>query len=233
MKYTVDSSLFSKIPHLQFGIVIAKGLKNGPTLPIDALYLERAEDAIRAEIPIDQIKTHPQLAIYRDALQAVGINPNKFTNSVEAMSKRVLKGTNLPRINALVDLCNALALKHRVSLGGHDLKDLSSDLEVRFSQEGDIFLPFGETAYEQVPPGEVVFTSGHVIQTRQWLWRQSELGKVTESSSDIVFQLVGFKENGVSQLSLAMSELSKLLTERFNVAHESYWVDENNYSIEF
>lgn len=233
MKYSVDPSLFTKIPNLQFGILVAKGMKNGPTLPIDDLYLERAEHSIRSEIPIDQIKSHPHLAIYREALQAVGINPNKYTNSVEAMSKRVLKGSNLPRINALVDICNALALKHRVSMGGHDLKDISSDLEVRYSQDGDVFLPFGETSYEQVLPGEVVFTSGHVIQTRQWLWRQSELGKVTESSSDIIFQLVGFKDQGISQLSLAMAELSKLLTERFNVTHQSFLVDANNHTIEF
>jgi DNA/RNA-binding domain of Phe-tRNA-synthetase-like protein len=76
-------------------------------------------------------------------------------------------------------------------------------------------------------------TSAHVIQTRQWLWRQSELGKVTESSSDIIFQLVGFKDQGISQLSLAMAELSKLLTERFNVTHQSFLVDGNNHTIEF
>lgn len=233
MTYTVDEKLFSMLPHAQFGIIVARQLPNGPTTSDDNATLAAAEAEIRAEITPETLKTHPHIAIYRDALETVGINPNKYTNSVEAMSKRVIKGASLPRINALVDLCNALALKYRVSMGGHDLADIKADLEVRPSVDGDIFLPFGETNYETVSPGEMVFTSGNIVQTRQWLWRQSELGKVTLDSKDIIFQLVGFNQGAPSQLSKAMSALEEILMTRFNTKYDVFLVDKDNRSITF
>ncbi|SET79242.1 B3/4 domain-containing protein [Natronincola peptidivorans] len=96
----------------------------------------------------------------------------------------------MPLINALVDLCNAVSIEQCISLGAHDLKDIHEDLEVRFSREGDIFLPFGAMDYEKVDAGELTFTSGNVVQTRKWIWRQSELGKTTVDSKDIFFSLL-------------------------------------------
>lgn len=233
MKYTVSDWLFNKLPKVQFGIIVVKNLKNSMTSPEDDAFLTGAEQSIRNELSAEGLKTHPHISIYREALETVGINPNKYTNSVDAMSKRVIKGTDLPRINALVDLCNALALKYRVSLGGHDLNDIHADLEVRLSNDGDLFLPFGETEYETIAPGEMVFTSGNIVQTRQWLWRQSELGKVTLDSTDIIFQLVGFDEGHPSQLFKAMEELEHILVNRFNIKFKRFLVDHNHPSIEF
>ena len=193
MKYKVDDWVFEKNPDVCFGIVIGKGLKNTETSESDSGLLAQAEASVKGKIEAGTLKTYPQVAIYREALRSVDINPNKFMNSVEAMSKRVVKSGSLPRINALVDLCNAIALEEIISLGAHDLADIDEDLAVRLSTEGDRFRPFGSEAFESVPAGELVFTSGSKIQTRQWLWRQSELGKITLESSDIIFQLVGFR----------------------------------------
>ena len=197
------------------------------------LFRSAAEAQVRLEIPADEIKTHTDLTVYREALNAVGINPNKYTHSVEAMCKRVVKGSNLPRINDLVDLCNAIALKYRVSMGGHDLEDIEDDLSVRLSTLEDVFLPLGESIYESMPEGELVFTSGPKVQTRQWLWRQSELGKVTCNSKHIIFQLVGFQENNASNLEKALSELEKWLKNHYNVNYQTFIVDAEHNQISF
>lgn len=195
--------------------------------------MKNSESALKTYLNSDNLKSHPDIAIYRDALMKVDINPNKYTNSVEAMSKRVIKGGALPRINALVDLCNAIALKEVISLGAHDLADLNADLEVRLTRDGDKFLPFGASDFEPVPSGELVLTSGNEIQTRQWLWRQSELGKITLNSSDIFFQLVGFKGDHQSKLNNAMVAVENLVGERFEGTFESYLVTEDKPSITF
>ncbi|MDK2865745.1 MAG: hypothetical protein PWP51_201 [Clostridiales bacterium] len=233
MKYTVDSWVFEHIPKVRFGIIVAKGLKNSPTTDEDSALLSEKETVLRERIPSDQLKQHPDVALYREALQSAGINPNKFMNSVEAMSKRIVKGGSLPRINALVDLCNAVAIHEMVSLGAHDLKDIDADLAVRLSEAGDCFLPFGETAFETVNPGELVFTSGHKIQTRQWLWRQSELGKITEASTDIFFQLVGFEGDHYERLTNAMDAVVALVEDRFGGEYQRFMLDEDHPSIEF
>jgi DNA/RNA-binding domain of Phe-tRNA-synthetase-like protein len=233
MKYTVDPWVFEKNPEVRFGVIIGKGLQNSETTVEDSDLLAQAEENLRKKISAEELKTHPDIEVYRDALVNVGINPNKFMNSVEAMSKRVVKGGDLPRINALVDLCNAIALTEVVSLGGHDLRDIDNNLEVRLTTDDDIFLPFGERVFETVKAGELVFTSGNKIQTRQWLWRQSELGKVTLESSDIFFQLVGFGSEHAAKLDRAMAALEKLIVERFNGQCQAFEVNKDNRSISF
>lgn len=233
MKYSVDPWVFDKNGEVCFGIIIGKGLTNSKTTETDSLKLESSENHLKKFLNKDNLKTHPHMIVYRDALKRVNINPNKYMNSVEAMCKRVIKGGALPRINAIVDLCNAIALKEVISLGAHDLGDIKEDLEVRLTKHGDKFLAFGASEFEQVPEGELVFTSGNEIQTRQWLWRQSELGKITENSSDIFFQLVGFNGIHKEKLISAMKAVETLVQERFYGTTQSFMVDRNSMKIEF
>ena len=233
MKYTVYPWVFEANPSVCFGIVVGRGLKNCQSSGEDDALLSTAEESLRTRLDGTPIKEHPDIAVYRDALVNAGINPNKYTNSVEGMAKRVLKGQALPRINALVDRCNTIALTHVVSLGGHDLADIDADLEVRRTVEGDRFLPFGADDFEMVESGELVFTSGRTIQTRQWLWRQSELGKMTDASTNIFFQLVGFEGEHSSKLENALKDLEETIQSRFGGASQSFLVNRENRSIEF
>jgi len=232
MKYSIAPYIFEKNPDVCFGIVLANGLTNSETTLEDSQYLAKSEGAIRRILSADQLKTTPEIAVYRQALKNVGINGNKFMNSVEAMSKRVVKGGTLPRINALVDLCNAIALKYVISLGAHDLRDIEDDLSVRLSVEGDKFLPFGEEVYEDVAADEVVFTSGNIIQTRQWLWRQSQLGMIDLESTDIIFQLVGFKGVHYEHFKSALQEVEALAIGRFGGSARSFIVDQETPEID-
>ena len=233
MKYEISDWIFDKIPNVCFGVIIGKNLKNSETSQEDSDHLTAMEEVLRQRIAVEDLKTTPEIAVYRDALKLVEINPNKYTNSVEAMSKRVLKGNSLTRINALVDLCNAIALEEGISLGAHDMKDIDDDLSVRLSIDGDIYRPFGKEEFEDVPAGEVVFTCGNKVQTRQWLWRQSELGKITLESSDIFFQLVGFSGEHFDRLTKAMKQVENLVSERFDGKFKSFIVTKDNPSIEF
>jgi len=233
MHYSVEPWLFEALPRLRFGILIGSGMANAESGEADTARLREAERDLRGRVAPESLKEEPPVAIYREALQAVGINPNKYQNSVEAMCKRVLGGHDLPSINALVDTCNAISIEHIVSLGGHDLRDMPEDLWVRRSRKGDSYLPFGASEYESVPEGELVFASGPVVQTRQWLWRQSELGKMTLDSKDVFFQLVGFSGEYFARLEEAMAALASLVEGRFGGRARSFVVDEHKSSIEF
>jgi len=232
MKYTVSPYVFEKNPNLLFGLVIGKKIINENTSTEDHENLQRAEKKIRQEFVLEDLKTHNNYTLYRHALKAFEINPNKYMNSIEAMSKRILKGSDLPRINALVDNCNAIGLKYQISLGGHDLGEIHDDLEVRLSKTTDVFQAFGKEVKEAMPADELVFISGSEVQTRYWLWRQSELGKMTLESKNIFFQLVGFEERRM-QLEYAIRELENLITHRFGGKYESFIVSQDQRFIEF
>lgn len=231
MKYTVFPEVFELAPNLEFGIVIARGVTVTPSTAEELARFNEAQEGLRARVTPEEIRSLPNVAAYREVLQKASINPNKFTASVEAMLKRVAKGSPLPAINALVDLGNVISIENGISLGGHDLDDIHQDLEVRFSREGDVFLPFGETQVESVEPGELVFTAGPEVQTRKWVWRQSELGKITTQTRDVFFQMAGF--TGDASVRKATQEVAALVEGRLGGTAEVFYVNAGNPSIEF
>ncbi len=233
MKYTIDKSVFELNPNIKFGILVGNNIKNSNTTEEDEARLRNAENKMKDEIKPEEIRNLHNVSLYRDVMQKSGINPNKYPPSIEAMFKRIVKGGQLPVINALVDLCNAVSIEQGISLGGHDLKDIYEDLEVRYSRKGDIFLPFGSENYEDVQEGELIFTSGNIVQTLKWVWRQSELGKVMLDSRDVFFQLVGFEYEEGSSLYEAMNGIEELIINRFRGNCRKYIVDINNPSIDF
>jgi DNA/RNA-binding domain of Phe-tRNA-synthetase-like protein len=233
MRYTIDKSVFELNKDIKFGILVGEDIVNSDTSPADEERLRKAESKMRQDIKPEELRSLHNVEMYRDVMTKSGINPNKYPPSVEAMFKRIIKGGQLPKINALVDLCNAVSIENGISLGGHDLRDMHEDLEVRYSRKGDIFLPFGAESYEDVPEGELVFTSGNVVQTLKWVWRQSELGKLTNDSNNVFFQLVGFEYCEGSTLKNAMDHIEKLVIDRFKGRVKRYVVDIDNPSIEF
>src|SRR5690554_158640 len=135
MRYSVDKEVFRLNPNLKFGILIGNNIKNSKTRPEDEERLRKAEDEMRCKYHLNQVRELENIACYRDLMRKSGINPNKFPPSVEAMVKRILKGGQLPMINSLVDLCNAVSIENIISLGAHDLMDIHEDLEVRYSRK--------------------------------------------------------------------------------------------------
>jgi DNA/RNA-binding domain of Phe-tRNA-synthetase-like protein len=195
--------------------------------------LRNAEQRARETIKEEELKNQPVIKGYRLVMEKAGINPNKFQNSMEAMMKRVLKGGQLPTINSLVDLCNAISIENQVSLGGHALADIHDDLSVGFTKGNEKFLPFGAEEYEPVEAGELVFTSGDVVQTRKWVWRQSELGKMTLNTNDVFFQLVGFDDSPGTPLIQALDSLEDIIRTKCGGAWKRYVVKQGNNEIEF
>ena len=233
MKYTVQPEVFELNPDLCFGIIVARGIKNSETTAEETARLRNAEQRARETIQEYDLKSQLTIKGYRFVMERAGINPNKFQNSMEAMMKRVLKGGQLPTINSLVDLCNAVSIENQVSLGGHALKDIHDDLCVRFTRGNERFLPFGAEEYEPVEAGELVFTSGDVVQTRKWVWRQSELGKMTLEMNDVFFQLVGFDDSPGSPLINALNALEEIIRTKTRGTWIRHVVKLGNSEIEF
>ena len=65
---------------------------------------------------------------YRNSLLKLGINPNKFMCSIEAIMTRILKKKGFPSINPIVDLGNVVSIKNVVTLGAHDIGSLKDDI---------------------------------------------------------------------------------------------------------
>jgi DNA/RNA-binding domain of Phe-tRNA-synthetase-like protein len=227
MRFKVAKDVFQALPTACFGVVVAKNLVvRGDYPDIDAR-LQESVAAVARDFHEVSIKEAPQIQPYREAFLTLGMNPNKFQSSIEAMVTRIAKGKGFPAIHPLVDLANSVSLRYLVPLGAHDLDRAHGDIEVRFAQGGERFLPFGESAEEILEPGELIYTVGQNVRTRRWIWRQSEQGKITPSSRNIFFPIDGFNGINDQQVRQARDLLAELLREMFAAETVTGFVDEN------
>ncbi len=230
MKFIVDEEVFKKLDDYCVGVVVAYNVNNSePNTDIANLLDEEVKKAF-AELSDVNLKEHPQLLLYRNAMQAVDINPNRFPCSIEAMLKRVQKGNLLPSVNAIVDLNNYISVKYMLPMGSHDIDALTGDIYVRFSKENDAFLPLGETEEELLASGELVYSDDVRIRTRKWIHRQSNIGKINADSKNIFFPIDGFASNK-DKILAASAELEKLLKQYFKCEVLIGFIDKNNNEI--
>ncbi|HEY2599129.1 MAG TPA: phenylalanine--tRNA ligase beta subunit-related protein [Candidatus Dormibacteraeota bacterium] len=83
----------------------------------------------------------PARALYR----RFGIDPTRVRPSSEALLRRLKKGEQLPRINSLVDVANALSVQLQVPVGLYDLgKVRGEELVVRLGGEGESYTGIGK-----------------------------------------------------------------------------------------
>ena len=211
MYYQVSQDFFEKLPNACFGAVAVRGLDNTHDIPQLEQMLAENVAACEAYFAGKKPKETEDILPYRNAFMALGINPNKFLCSIEALLTRIAKGKGFPHINAAVDLGNAVSIKHRLPMGAHDLDTIDEGLDVRLAKEGDTFIPFGSTEEETPDMGEAVYASGSEIRTRRWTWRQSERGKITEETKAILFPIDGFSDVNADEVQAAADELAALL----------------------
>jgi DNA/RNA-binding domain of Phe-tRNA-synthetase-like protein len=166
-------------PKSRVALVIAEGLAITPARPpaLDALIRER-EEAARARWAGIELAQIPGIAAWRSAYKAFGIKQTRYRSSVERLVKNVLAGRELGRINAFVDLYNAVSLAHVLPLGADDLDHVVPPLAFRYARDDDSFVDMSDASEEggaepEAPkPGEVVYADAMKVLCRRWNWRQ-------------------------------------------------------------
>ena len=232
-KFTVDPAVFAKLPDYCLGVVVVEGFDNAAPCPaIDAMLDQSAAD-FAARHAGDNVRELPGVKACREAFQALSMNPNKFMVSIEALAKRVQKNGALPHINPLVDLGNALSLRHEVPMGAHDIDKMEPcGIAVRFAGEGDSFLPMGEEAVEVMPEGELCYVSAHTVKTRRWMWRQSEDGKITAETSHVFFPIDGFSSVNLDSVLAAREALAAFLRDELGLTVRLGFIDRDHPEME-
>lgn len=125
-------------------LTVEADVVNSPTP--DALWNELAQlaDGMRAVMQMPDINRRPGIAATRAVYKALGKEPNRYRPSMEAMSRRLLKGMELYRIDTLVDLINLVSLSSGYAIGGFDADKIKGDtLTLGVGREGEEFNAIG------------------------------------------------------------------------------------------
>ncbi|MBM4327627.1 MAG: hypothetical protein FJ118_10750 [Deltaproteobacteria bacterium] len=212
--YTISQEVFDRFPGYVRGLVIAHGVKNGPSSEGLISLLRAAEDEARGRLNLETLAEHPKMASWREAYRAFGAKPSKFRPSIEAMARRVLRNEPLPSINALVDIGNVVSLRYLAPAGGHAIDTLTQDIELRPARGDEEFTPLDSDEVEHPAPGEIIFVEGKTVLTRRWTWRQAKHTLVVPETTALEVNVDGLPPVSVEEVQEACREIARLI-ERF------------------
>ncbi|SHN13304.1 B3/B4 domain-containing protein [Cryptosporangium aurantiacum] len=213
-RVTIDERVLALVPHYVLGLIAVPELDVPPGDPAVEALLAAAEDAVQAE-DLDKagVAARAGIAGWRDAYRAVGLNPNRFPCAAESIARRVAKGDRLPRINALVDLCNAVSLNTGLPVASCDLGDIVGDLDVRPADGSETFLPLGRPDAPEHPElGEVIYADAHGrAHSRRWNWRQGDVMATGTGPHRLLLTVEAADPVGAAEVDAALDQLSDAL----------------------
>lgn len=183
MQFKIDQEIFSKIPDYKVGVIVARLGKVNETTAIN-------ETLSKAEADRDtQWRNHPQVTEWQQAFVEFGMDPEESKPAHIALLERLEKNGVLPRVSPLINLTNSLSVLEKVPLGSHCLDTLTHDVVVRLTTDQDTFIPMKGTTAESVEAGKPAYTSGNKILTKNLIWRQGEISKITLDSRTVLIPI--------------------------------------------
>jgi DNA/RNA-binding domain of Phe-tRNA-synthetase-like protein len=208
------ADITNTFPDYRVAFVVAEGLTIAPERPaaLDALIAEREAEA-RAKWGGMELSAIPGIAAWRAAYKGFGIKQTRYRSSVERLLKNVLAGRSLARVNAFVDLYNAVSLSAVLPLSADDLDRVTPPLCFRYAREGDSFVDMADAEEGGEPeapkPGEVVYADAAHVLCRRWNWRQDARSIIRLETRRAV---VTVQSNGTGDVPAAGHDLVDLIS---------------------
>lgn len=231
MELIVDRMIFERFPGMRIVGVVADGLDNTTADEDIDRGWNAAWEASREAIVYGNAQSHPLVRPWREAFRAMGVSPKQFPSSIEALLRRAMKGGEPFHINPLVDVYNAISLKHVVPAGGFDMDAFTGPLELRLTRPGDTFLSLDADTPLAVDAGEVAYAAGSTILTRHFVWRQSREALIAPETTRAVLLAEVIAEAGAATAAAVLDDFTYLLRTYFGADSQPFTVDEDTMSV--
>ena len=185
----VDPEVFALRPDYRALLLVADGLRPGPSDDASDALLRAAESSAREALRETTVEELERVAPWREAYRAFGAKPQRTRNSLEALLRRA--GSGLPRVNRLTDMYNAVSVLHQIPLGGEDLNRYIGAPRLRRATGTEPFdtVANGTDAIEYPEAGEVVWCDQAGVTCRRWNWRQARRTQLRDETTTALFIL--------------------------------------------
>lgn len=206
-KASVAPEVFALRPDYQALLMIVDGITPAASDSTSEALLQEAEASAKAQLTKCPVTEIPHVASWREAYKAFGSKPQKYRNSLEALTRRAEAG--LPRVNRLTDVYNGISIKRQIPFGGEDLDKYQGPPRcIRATGKEDFeTTASGETVIEHPDVGEVVWCDDAGVTCRRWNWRQGPRTALTDQTSRILLIMDALKPITEDDLNGAADEL--------------------------
>ncbi len=224
MKFIIDQPVCDLLPDLVICLPIIRGFDNTRGGDEARELLRKTERELRDSLTTEQFWQDPRVTVYLDAFKKFGTDPDVRRPAHVALAKRVLEGGQLPDINPIVNIYNAISIKYLTPFGGENLDVLKGDFRLYIAKGGEMWIPIGGDKAKPALPGELVWGDDIDLSTRALNWRQCDRTKMTEETTNGFFVMDGF--NGVNKdvMEAAAAEFIHIATTLCGGNAEVYWM---------
>ena len=210
--FRYHSAIVERFPDVVGGVILAEGMKNGPTPEsLQATYLAEQQAVLRriGETPLSQI---PSLSAWRGAFRKFGLDPTQYRSAAEALLRRLTKKGDIPSISALVDIGNLVSIRYALPVAVFDTRALQGAVTVHFADGSERYTTLGESEEDHPEPGEVVFSDeAKLVIARRWCWRQSEQSAAQMDTTQAIITVEAHHMPGRADVQAALNDLLELL----------------------
>lgn len=212
MKFILNKKISDAYPNLQIGIIRCHGINNqedDASRPEINRLLREAINGVEDKFSeISDLANYPLFRTWRDTYKSFG--EKHLRCSVEALIRRVLNGKPVSHINPLVDIYNYISMAYEIPVGGEDLAKIKDDIELTYATGDETFIELGSTEVEHPKPGEIVYRSGDTVLCRSFNYRECDLTKLTNDTTDCVLVIESMLEDDPN-LTAALNKLKGLV----------------------
>lgn len=149
------------------------------------------------------------LSAWADAFKRFGAKPKRTPCSAEALRKRVSRDGNLPALDPVVDLYNAISIKYALPVGGENFTAYTSQPRLKVADGTERFdtVKEEEIIFESPEAGEVIWCDDKGVTCRRWNWRQGVRTRLDAHAQQMWFILESLPAMPLEALHRAGDEL--------------------------
>jgi len=209
----VVPELQSAFPGLRVVELKIEGLTVRTVDPILESFKRDVQDRTRRRIvSLAEVKEQPIFRAYRDFFWRVGIDPTKVRPAGEALTRRILGGRDLPRLNTAVDAYNLASVETSIAIAAFDMETVNQEaLTMRRAVKSEPFHGIGMASPDSLSGAEVVIEDQESRKlVAIYPYRDSEDSRITEHTKGALFMMCGVP--GIDDSAL---ERAKVLTREY------------------
>jgi DNA/RNA-binding domain of Phe-tRNA-synthetase-like protein len=212
--FRYNSALLERYPTIRGGVILARGVRNGPTPTALADAFRAEQQAVLARLGDTPLSELPSLSAWRRAFTAFGVKPTQYRSAAEALLRRLTKQGDIPTLNLLVDLGNLVSIRYALPVAVFDQRATTGTTTVRFAAGDERFTDLGTTEVVPPDPGEVIFVDeAGLVSARRWCWRQSDQSAAREDTPTALITVEGHHATATQDVQAALTDLQNLLAQ--------------------
>ncbi len=203
LRVTIDAALKTKCPRTALGCVTAHVQAGASAEAL--IEVMKAREAEIQKLPYPRgVLASPQVEATRSAYKALGKDPARYRGSAEALLRRIVAGSGLPQINAVVDVINLVSVESRLPIGLYNLARVQGDIVFRRGRVGETYKGIGK--YDLNLEGLPVFCD--LVGPHGSPTSDSERTMVTAETTQVLAVIVSFGgADGLERWAQRMSAL--------------------------